>query len=439
MFNKWRRKIAGFLAVTMIAGQLAQGQTSVAYAAPSLDYATPSEDSVFATPSETDPTATSSEFATPSELFNGDTVIVEIEASQIRAALRSEKELDKDKIPFEGDGKEGVYRALRDALKGRSIVVQERLSGEDDSVMYLVAVTDDGGEENLADRLDLIVVNANREKEYTFFVRLADESVSPQEGKVTRYEVSYEEPSEIEEDGEETVAGAVTVTRHEAPLVTAPAEDGEIGEEPDDNYPGDVTGEAEVMETEEELPDFFEKTGTVESTGNEEIITEVNLTKSDEEELAEDDIKALSGDETSGDEYAIYTEDDAGFFARLLSSGNTRRIVGYPMAAGQGITVLSVRTGEYEDVFGYADQLFGNSETSAGIANVTVSADRSGEIEAGETFQISILYSPKSAPLWEEEGKQPVEMYSGITNPTVTLKLPKGIALRGEQQCCTGR
>lgn len=430
MFNKWRRKIAGFLAVTMIAGQLAQGQTSVAYAAPSLDYATPSEDSVFATPSETDPTATSSEFATPSELFNGDTVIVEIEASQIRAALRSEKELDKDKIPFEGDGKEGVYRALRDALKGRSIVVQERLSGEDDSVMYLVAVTDDGGEENLADRLDLIVVNANREKEYTFFVRLADESVSPQEGKVTRYEVSYEEPSEIEEDGEETVAGAVTVTRHEAPLVTAPAEDGEIGEEPDDNYPGDVTGEAEDMETEEELPDFFEKTGTVESTGDEEIITEVNLTKSDEEDLAEDDIKALSGDETSGDEYAIYTEDDAGFFARLLSSGNTRRIVGYPMAAGRGITVLSVRTAKYEDVFGYADQLFGDSETSAGIANVTVSADRSGEIEAGETFQISILYSPKSAPLWEEEGKQPVEMYSGITNPTVTLKLPKGIALR---------
>lgn len=430
MFNKWRRKIAGFLAVTMIAGQLAQGQTTVAYAAPSLNYATPSEDSVFATPSETDPTATSSELATPSELFNGDTVIVEIEASQIRAALRSEKELDKDKIPFEGDGKEGVYRALRDALKGRSIVVQERLSGEDDSVMYLVAVTDDGGEENLADRLDLIVVNANREKEYTFFVRLADESISPQEGKVTRYEVSYEEPSEIEEDGEETVAGAVTVTRHEAPLVTAPTEDGEIGEESDDNYPGDVTGEAEVMETEEELPDFFEKTGTVESTGDEEIITEVNLTKSDEEELAEDDIKALSGDETSGDEYAIYTEDDAGFFARLLSSGNTRRIVGYPMAAGQGITVLSVRTAEYEDVFRYADQLFGDSETSAGIANVTVSADRSGEIEAGETFQISILYSPKSAPLWEEEGKQPVEMYSGITNPTVTLKLPRGIALR---------
>lgn len=419
MLSRWRRKIAGFLAVTMIAGQIAQGPSGVVYAAES-SVATPSEESVFATSSETDGTATPSETATGSDLFNGDTVILEVNASQIDSALKAGKELDKNKIPYEGDGKEGVYRALKDALTGKSIVLQERLEGEDSGVMYLLAVSRDGDNKDLKERLDLIVINSDRSREYTFFVRITDKAIKLQEGKLEQYEVSYEEP---EDGSDQTVA----ISRHEAAFVAAPGEeigeepDGEIGEEPENNGEEPETG----------LKDFFTDTGVIGSDGNEEIITEVDLSKEGESELTEADLLALMGNEEAGDEYAIYREDDSSFFEKLFRSGNSGKLIGYSLSAGSGITVLSVRSGEPETVFDYGESLYGDGAAEKkAIADASVEMLKAGGIQTGEELDIRITYTPISAPVWGESGEKPSAIYNKITDPYVIIKLPEQITLK---------
>ena len=92
MLREFRRKIAGFLVVTMLVGQILQGQTLTSFAA-LADRATPSE-----TPSET-------------EYVDGK-ILLQIEEDDIESAIRRGKNgadaLKKDLIPFTGDAREGV-------------------------------------------------------------------------------------------------------------------------------------------------------------------------------------------------------------------------------------------------------------------------------------------------------------------------------------------
>ncbi|RGZ01542.1 SpaA isopeptide-forming pilin-related protein [Clostridium sp. AM58-1XD] len=301
MFKEIKRKIAGFLVVTILAGQILQGPSGIALAAEGKRVATPSE-------------------ATPSEAQEVDgQILIQIKESEVRAALGRHKNgadaLKKDLIPFTGDAQEGVYRTLREAMEGRTLLRQERLSGDNNSCMYLIAITDNEEAKSLAERIDLIVVNSDFDNDYHFLVQMTGEDMSIVEANVSRYDVDYEE-----ELPEEDAAGNIIVPVEKEPeggliydgtsdsmVVINP--DSASGKEPSETIDSknDEPSESVTTPKEEEQQeegsgktDESDSAGDVQDQGNGSEIPEIK-----DETIGDSEIKAPVTEDADGEEPAI--------------------------------------------------------------------------------------------------------------------------------------
>lgn len=289
MLREFRRKIAGFLVMTMLVGQILQGQTLTSFAALASGRATPSE-----TPSET-------------EYVDGK-ILLQIKESDIQSAIRRGKNgadaLKKDLIPFTGDAKEGVYRTLREAMEGRVLVRQERLGGENSSCMYLISVDKNAEDESVPERVDVIVVNADFENDYSFLVQITGDDLDIVEANVSRYDVDYEvdETEEEEEvvvpDGGLVYDGASDNTEIVIPNVIT-------GGEPSDNIAENGASEETAGQDEETLTEESNEAGlSEEETGTSETVAEESEAAEDGTEASEDQTEAGSETDTEDESSA---------------------------------------------------------------------------------------------------------------------------------------
>ena len=282
MLREFRRKIAGFLVVTMLVGQILQGQTLTSFAA-LADRATPSE-----TPSET-------------EYVDGK-ILLQIEEDDIGSAIRRGKNgadaLKKDLIPFTGDAREGVYRTLREAMDGRVLVRQERLGGENSSCMYLISVDKSEDNAKLPERIDVIVVNADFDHDYEFLVQITGDEIDVVEANVSRYDVDYE-IDETEEEETVTVPANGLVYDGASDDTEVIVPDVVVDTEPSDEVTEDAADTADTAADVTETPGGETSDAADTVTGESAAEEETGLEEESEDQISEDG--AVSDEEVSED------------------------------------------------------------------------------------------------------------------------------------------
>lgn len=490
--TQWRRRLAGFLVATVLAGDFSNAAASIAYAS---EYS----------------------YVRDAELEQN-AVLVTVSQEEIEDVLHrgrtNQPKLKKDKIPYAGAAREAVYEMLQKNLEGRVLIDQEVLESEFGNCMYLVTAVKNPAGTSVTDQVQILVVNPDKEYTYRFKLQILGDQMNIYEAKVTQYEVddsqliedesmetsedsaadsstdaSQETETETPDNGEtndetqaeDSAAGdAVTEESQPADDTAAEEEDGNDAvtdetetEEAETEEAGSEEAGTEETETKEIGMDEAGTDGAADDTAlslsahhaawvtatdsNSDVIADdielindldgaeysnieetdlsaegtVSIRLKSEEELDEDEMISLRG---NGERETLETADFASYSNSAARRSRKRHLPSaYNLDVEAGsIAVLEVKNAEYGNVIDFADSLYAtDSDARRPITTVSISSETRGEIEAGKIFNFIVAYRRESIPTFSVGGQAPREIYKEINDLAITVKIPKEIRLTG--------
>lgn len=144
--------------------------------------------------------------------------------------------------------------------------------------------------------------------------------------------------------------------------------------------------------------------------------------------LSEDEKQALMGKEDG--------EEKKGFLSNVLSSGSQPF---FGMVAGRyGIAAcdMEVNGVKTENPYEFAlSEYYGeNANMPRGIAEITLSQNRVGEIKAGTKFNYELTYTMKSAPLYEYSAGGKLALFDKYENAEIEFRVPAGIVIEEQER-----